>query len=87
MKLSDFVEIELRTDPPTEEGYYCLTTNTWWAVTEEGKGLLYRGYSRQCNKHLSIVARFVDMENHPARKAVFLPKVWESIDPHKEFSS
>lgn len=80
------VPISEATAVPKIGGFYDLTTNSWWAATDDdcllfyGRGDNVRGKSRQCSSNKGITDRFVASETHPSTKAVFLEAVWMPHD-------
>ena len=70
------IPVSEATKTPTKDGEYELHCDMWWAVTENDEILIYRGFSRQCNTHKSIVEQVISSESHPGVKAEFLPAVW-----------
>ena len=80
------VPISEATAVPVNDGFYDLTTKSWWAATDDdcllfyGKGDSIKGKSRQCNRNKAITDRFVASETHPSTKAVFLEAVWMPHD-------
>ena len=81
MKISDFKKIPLEklTKTPSQDGEYRLITNAYWAITDDGCALKYRGYSIQCNKHKNIVESIASQDSHPATKVMFIERAWLKI--------
>lgn len=84
MKTDDFTEIDLEamTEHPTKGGYYELIPSHWWSINVNGKGLLYRKHSRQCNRNKSIAEFGINSETHPAVAVKFYPAIWFPINPN-----
>lgn len=74
-----YIKIEDAIAEPTEDDFYYLMTDRFWAT--DGEHIFrYRGASYQCNTNKNVVEKVVKGESHPGTHVIFLKKVWMKHD-------
>jgi len=82
MKDSDFKRLDMNklSQPPKKSGLYHIIKNTYWLLDKNGCGLIYKGYSRQCNTIKEIGDRMVTSKNHPGVENKFFETIYLPAD-------
>lgn len=82
-KFNKYITIDVRkmSSPPTDDGFYRLLTDRWWAVDKNDNVLFYGSFSKpQCNHIKEIFSKHLNNLEYPHDRMVFLKSAWIPVD-------